>query len=117
MKRLVLLLALFIFSFTNAQKMDKDFLEGTWETEFHIVEFKKINKKELRITILLKDSKEEVSVVKHRIHGDALYMETYYAKNNWKSINKIIVMDNNTMVADVFSDSRDLLIYNRKLNN
>ena len=59
MKRLVLLLALFIFSFTNAQKMDKDFLEGTWETEFHIVEFKKINKKELRITILLKDSKKK----------------------------------------------------------
>jgi len=41
-------------------------------------------------------------------------METYYAKNNWKSINKIIVMDDNTLVADVYSDSRDLLIYKRK---
>lgn len=117
MKRLVLLLALVLCFTASAQKMNKEFLEGTWETEFHTIEFKTINKKELKITIFLKDSKEEVNVVKYKIHDDVLYMETYYTKNNWKSINKIIVMDNNSMVADVFSDSRDLLIYKRKLNN
>lgn len=117
MKKLVLLLALFLCFTVSAQKMNKEFLEGTWETEFHTVEFKTINKKELKITILLKDSKEEVEVVRYKINDAALYMETYYAKNNWKSINKIIIMDHDAMVADVFSNSRDLLIYKRKLNN
>jgi hypothetical protein len=115
MKRLVLLLAMFFVCFSlNAQKLNEKFLQGNWETEFHNIEFKVTDKKELKITILLKDSKEEIAVVRYRIHDSVLYMETYYAKNNWKSINKIIVMDDNTLVADVYSDSRDLLIYKRK---
>lgn len=114
MRNLFIIATLAFSLFSNAQKMSKEFLEGTWQTEFHNVEFKTFNKKEIKITITLKDSKEEVEVTKYRIHGDALYFETYYAKNNWKSTNKVLIMDNNTMVADVFSDSRDVLIYERK---
>lgn len=114
MKKLFIITVLAFSLFSNAQKITPKFLEGTWETEFHDVEFKILNKKEIKITITLKDSKEEVEVVKYRIDDDALYFETYYAKNNWKSTNKVLTMDNNTMVADVFSDSRDVLIYTRK---
>jgi hypothetical protein len=114
MRNLFIITALTLSLFSNAQKMSKEFLKGAWETEFHNIEFKILNKKEIKITINLKNSKEEVEVVKYRIHEDALYFETYYAKNDWKSTNKIVIMDNNTMVADIFSDSRDILIYKRK---
>ncbi len=117
MRNLFIITALALSLFSNAQKMSKEFLKGNWETEFHNIEFKILNKKEIKITIILKDSKEEVEVTKYRIDGDALYFETYYAKNNWKSTNKLIIMDNNSMVADVFSDSRDMLIYERKYLN
>jgi hypothetical protein len=114
MRNLFIITALALSLFSNAQKMSKEFLEGTWETEFHNVEFKVLNKKEIKIKIILKNSEEEVEVTKYRIHGDALYFETYYAKNNWRSTNKLVIMDDNAMVADVFSDSRDILIYERK---
>lgn len=117
MKRLVLLLALFIFSFTNAQKMDKDFLEGAWETEFHIVEFKKINKKELRITIILKETKDPIKVLSYQFNKNNLYMETYYEPNDWKAIGKLIIIDKDTMAEDVVSEASGILIYKRKLNN
>jgi hypothetical protein len=113
-RNLFIITALALSLFSNAQKITPKFLEGTWETEFHNVEFKTLNKKEIKIIITLKDSKEEVEVVRYRIYDDALYFETYYAKNDWKSTNKIVIMNNNTMVADVFSDSRDILIYERK---
>lgn len=115
MKNLFLVIVVFFASTqVNAQKLTPKFLEGSWETEFHNVEFKVVNKKEIKITITIKDSKENVEVVKYKIHDNALYFETYYAKSNWRSRNKMIIIDNNTMVADVFSDSRDILIYNRK---
>lgn len=114
MRNLFIITMLAFSLFSNAQKITPKFLEGTWETEFHNVEFKILDKKEIKITITLKDSNEEVKVVRYKIHDNALYFETYYAKNNWKSTNKLVTMDNNTMAADVFSDSRDILIYERK---
>ena len=44
MKKVLLLLVLLFVSFVSySQKMDKKFLEGKWETEFHLVEFKTVN--------------------------------------------------------------------------
>ena len=114
MKKLVLLLALF-FSFTvSAQKMNKKLLEGAWETEFHVVEFKNISKEGFKITIIIKENNKQVEVISHRFHGNALYIETYYKENDWKTIGKIIVVDDNTLVENVISPSSDLLIYKRK---
>lgn len=115
MKRLVLLLALFFVCLSsNAQKITKEFLEGKWETEFHLVEFKTINKKEFKITILIKENNKQIDVISYKFHGDALYIETYYKENDWKAIGKMIVMDENTLVENVVSPASDLLIYKRK---
>jgi hypothetical protein len=40
-----------------------------------------------------------------------------YEPNNWDSIAKFIMVDNNTMVADYVSDAPGQMIYKRKLNN
>lgn len=118
MKKLVLLLALFFICFlSSAQKMNKKFLEGTWETEFHIVEFKSVAKNEFKITVTIKENSKQIDVIGYKFHADALYMETYYKDNDWKAIGKMIVMDDNTLVENVISDAPDILIYKRKKIN
>jgi hypothetical protein len=118
MKNLLLTLVLLLaFSFVNAQKLTPKFLEGNWETEFHNVEFKIVNKKELKITIILKEINEPIDVLSYKIHEGALYMETYYAPNNWAAVGKVVFLNNDTMVEDVVSKHPGTLIYKRKLNN
>jgi hypothetical protein len=118
MKKVLLLLALLLACFVSyGQKMSNKFLEGTWETEFHTAEFKVVNKKELKIIITIKDTNELIEVLSYKIHGNNLYMETYYKANDWKAIGKMVIMDNNTMVEDVVSENAGLLVYKRKLTN
>jgi hypothetical protein len=116
MKKLLLIIVAFLAIVqANAQKITPKFLEGNWETEFHNVEFKIVNKKELKITIILKEINEPIDVLSYKIHKGALYMETYYAPNDWKAVGKLIFMNDNTMVEDVVSDYSGMLIYKRKL--
>ena len=117
MKKLVLLLALFLCFTASAQKMNKKFLEGTWETEFHTVEFKTVNKKELKITIILKETNEPIKVLSYQFNKNNLYMETYYESNDWKAIGKLVIIDKDTMAEDIVSGMPGILIYKRKLNN
>ena len=118
MKNLLLIIALFFaISFANAQKLTPKFLKGTWETEFHNVEFKGENKKDFSITITCKDDGTPIEVIGWGFEGGKLYIETYYLPTNWQAIGKIVVLDENTMVEDVASDHPGILIYKRKLNN
>jgi len=117
MKKAVLLLALFLGFTASAQKMNKKFLEGTWETEFHTVEFKTVNKKELKITIILKETNEAVDVLSYQFNKNNLYIETYYEPNDWKAIGKLVIIDENTLAEDIVSEVPGILIYKRKLNN
>lgn len=117
MKKVLLLLVFLICFSLNAQKMDKKFLEGKWETEFHLVEFKTINKKELKITILLKETNDPISIVGYQIDKNNLYMETYYEPNDWEAIGKLVIIDENTMAESVVSGAPGVLIYKRKKIN
>jgi len=118
MKKVLLLLALLFVCFVSySQKMDKKFLEGKWETEFHLVEFKTVNKKELKITMLLKETNDPISVVGYQIDKNNLYMETYYEPNDWEAIGKLVIIDENTMAESVVSDAPGILIYKRKKIN
>jgi hypothetical protein len=82
------------------------------------VEFKIIDKKELRITMSLKETNEPIDVVSYQFNKNNLYIETYYSVNNWEAIGKLIIVDNNTMVEDCISDAPGLLTYKRKkINN
>lgn len=117
MKRLVLLLALFIFSFTNAQKITKEFLAGEWEAETVILNFEVKNKKDLYIGAYSKLGENYFDIVGYQFDKNSFYLETFYAPNKWKSIAKFIMVDKNTMVADYVSDAPGQIIYKRKLNN
>lgn len=117
MKKLVLLLALFLSFTVSAQKMNKKFLEGTWETEFHTIEFKTVNKKELKITMILKETNEAIDVLSYQFNEGNLYIETYYKPNDWKAIGKFVIIDENTLADDVVSEAPGILIYKRKLKN
>ena len=115
MKNLLLAIVAFLASVQiNAQKLTPKFLEGTWETEFHIVEFKGKTKKDFTINITLKETGEKIKVLNYLFDDNKLYTETYYEPNDWKAIGKIIIMDENTMVEDVVSEYSSILIYERK---
>jgi hypothetical protein len=101
----------------NAQKLTPKFLEGNWETEFHDVEFKGQTKKDFTIIMTLKETGEKVEVLNYVFDDNKLYIETRYAPTEFKAIGKIIIMDENTMVEDVFSEYSGLLIYKRKQTN
>lgn len=118
MRNLLLAIVAFLASVqVNAQKLTPKFLEGSWETEFHNVEFKGQTKKEFTITITLKETGEKVNIVNYGFDKNNLYIETYYEPNDWKAIGKVILVDENTMVEDVVSEHPGILIYKRKQKN
>lgn len=115
MRNLLLVIVAFLASVqVNAQKLTPKFLEGSWETEFHNVEFKGKTKKDFTITITLKETEEKVDVVNYVFNGNNLYIETCYKVTNFKAVGKIIIIDKDTMVEDVVSEHSGLLIYKRK---
>lgn len=118
MRNLLLAIVAFLASVqVNAQKLTPKFLEGSWETEFHDVEFKGQTKKDFTITITLKETGEKINILNYTFNKNNLYIETYYEQNDWKAIGKVILVDENTMVEDVVSDYPGILIYKRKQKN
>lgn len=118
MRNLLLAIVAFLASVqVNAQKLTPKFLEGSWETEFHNVEFKGQTKKEFTITVTLKETGEKIDVISYTFNKNNLYIETYYEANDWKAIGKVVLVDENTMVEDVVSEYPGILIYKRKLKN
>lgn len=115
MKRLLLL---FIFALgclqIEAQKLTPKFLEGTWETKFHIIEFKGKNTKDFSINITLKKTGRKIYVLSYQFKEKALYTKTYYETTGFESIGKLIIIDENTLVEDVVSKYPGTLIYKRK---
>lgn len=114
---LLAIVAILASAQVNAQKLTPKFLEGVWETEFHTVEFKGKNKKDFSIKISIKETGEQVDVISYQFHRNNIYIKTYYSPNNWEAIGKIIVIDEDTMVEDVVSESSGLLTYKRKPTN
>lgn len=118
MKRLVLLFVFLLGCLqAEAQKLTPKFLEGTWETEFHIVKFEGETKKDFNIKVVTKETGEEIKVLRYVFNKNNLYLETYYEPTNFKAVGKIILIDENTMVEDVVSEYSGLLIYKRITNN
>lgn len=120
MKRLVLLLALFLGLFANAQKMSMSFLNGTWipETPSSYLIFKGNNKNNFKIKMISTDEgNPEVTVTGYQFHENNFYLESFYEPNNWKCIGKFIIIDKNTIAVDYVSEAPALVIYRRKLTN
>lgn len=117
MKRLVLLLALFLCFFANAQKITKEFLSGEWESETVILNFEVKNKKDLYIAGFSILTGNDFKIIGYQFRKNNFYLKMLHEQNNWDSVAKFIIIDENTMVADYVSNAPGQMIYKRKLNN
>ena len=99
-KVLVTLLGLFFLS-GNAQKMTLNYLEGQWTSngECTDITIKKGDRDKLVISEISSNTGEELKVIQYKIKKNCLYIETIFEPNNYESIAKFIIIDDNTMVA------------------
>lgn len=115
MKRLSLLLAMFLFCITSySQNITKEFLVGEWESETVILNFKLENKKDLHISAYSTLTDNYFKIIGYEFNSIYFYLETLHEENNWDSIAKFIIIDENTMVADYVSSAPGQMIYKRK---
>lgn len=117
-KVLVLLLGLVFFN-TSAQKMSPAYLEGQWTSngEGSEITISGANKHKLIITSVSSYSGKEIKVVRYYMDKKNLYLETLFEPNNFGAVVKFIIVDGNTMVADIVSKFPGQTIYKRVLNN
>ena len=117
-KVLVLLLGLVFFN-TSAQQMSPAYLKGQWTSngEGTEITIEGANKNKLIITEVSSYSGREVKVLRYYMDKKNLYIETLFEPKNFKAIAKFIIIDNNTMVADVISDAPGQVIYKRLTTN
>ena len=104
---------------TSAQKMSPDFLKGNWTSNGEATElvFEKTDRNELLISEISSTSGIPLKVLNHRIKKNKLYIESLFEPNNFFSISRFIIIDQDTMVADIISDVPGQVIYKRVLNN
>ena len=105
------------FQKNYSEKITKEFLSGEWESETVILNFEVKNKKDLYIGAYSKLGENYFKTISYQFNKGSFYLEMIYEPNNWDSIAKFIMVDNNTMVADYVSDAPGQMIYKRKLNN
>jgi len=118
MKKLLVLLVCLGFFSVNAQKMSPAFLEGDWTSSGEATEltFEKTNGDKLLISEISSTSGIPLKVLRHRIKKNNLYIESLFEPNNFLSISRFIIIDQDTMVADIISDVPGQVIYKRILN-
>jgi hypothetical protein len=99
--------------------MTPSFLEGKWTSNGMATEvtFKKTKNNELVIVEHCSTSGIPLKILRHRIKKNNLYIESLFEPNNFLSISRFIIIDQDTMVADVVSDYPGQIIYKRILNN
>lgn len=117
MKKLVLLLALLLFSFASAQKITKEFLTGEWTSKTVVLNFKVDNKRDLYIAGFSTLTGNDFKIIGYQFHKKNFYLKMLHEPNNWDSLAKFIIIDENTMVADYVCDAPNQMIYKRKQNN
>lgn len=118
MKKLLVLLVCLGFFSVNAQKMSPTFLEGDWTSSGEATEltFEKTDGDKLLISEISSTSGIPLKVLRHRIKKNNLYIESLFEPNNFLSISRFIIIDQDTMVADIISDVPGQVIYKRILN-
>tara|TARA_R110000868_G_scaffold347233_1_gene608295 strand:+ start:57 stop:425 length:369 start_codon:yes stop_codon:yes gene_type:complete len=119
MKKLLVLLLCLVSFYGNAQKMNPAFLEGEWTSNGESTEmiFKRTPDNKLLISEYSSISGRELKILRHRIKKNGLYIESLFEPNNFLSITKLIIIDQDTMVADIVSDYPGQVIYKRILND
>jgi hypothetical protein len=119
MKNLLVLLVCLLSFYSNAQKMTPEFLEGKWTSNSEATEmiFKRTKDNKLLISEYSSTSGRALKILRHQIKKNGLNIESLFEPNNFLSITKLIIIDQDTMVADIVSDYPGQVIYKRILNN
>jgi hypothetical protein len=119
MRNLFIITALALSLFSNAQKMSKEFLKGEWTSNGEATEvlFSFTDKKEFNIQEISSTSGRPLDVMSYQITKGCLYVKTYFEPNNFEAITKFIIIDNDTMAADIVSEHSGQVIYKRVKNN
>lgn len=119
MRNLFIITALALSLFSNAQKMSKEFLKGEWTSNGEATEiiFSIVNKKELFIEEVSSTSGIPLDVISYELTKKNIYVKSLFKPNNWESITKFTILDQNTMIAFVLSDAPGYVLYERKKVN
>jgi hypothetical protein len=119
MRNLFIITALALSLFSSAQKMSKEFLKGEWTSNGEATEvlFSFTDKKEFNIQSVSSTSGRPLDVMSYQITKNTLYVKTYFEPNDFESITKFTIVDNNTMMADIVSEHPGQVIYKRVKNN
>jgi len=119
MRNLFIITALALSLFSNAQKMSKKFLEGEWTSNGEATEilFSFTDKKEFLIQEISSTSGRPLDIISYEITKNTLYVRAYFEPNDFESITKFTILDENTMAAHIVSDYPGYVIYKRTKNN
>jgi hypothetical protein len=118
MRNLFIITALALSLFSNAQKMSKEFLEGEWTSSGQATEvlFSFTDKKEFIIEEISSTSGRPLDVISYQLTKNTLYVKAYFKPNNFESITKFVILDEDTMAAHIVSDYPGHVIYKRVKN-
>lgn len=117
MKKLIFIIVFLAFSFySQAQKLTKNFLVGTWTSDSVQIDFSIINKNDLNIVSFSYLTGNYFKILGYEFNKNNFYLNTLHEPNGWEALGKFIVVDQNTMVADYISNSPGPVIYKRLIN-
>ena len=118
MKKVFLIIAIALFSLNiNAQKMSKNFLAGKWKSETVEIEFFIKEKRYLNITAFSYLTGNNFKILGYELTNKNLYLKMLHEPNDWTSLAKFIIIDEDTMVANYVANVSGQIIYKRILNN
>lgn len=119
MRNLFIITALALSLFSNAQKMSKEFLKGEWTSNGEATEvlFSFTDKKEFLIQEVSSTTGRPLDVISYQITKNTLYVRAYFEPNDFESITKFVILDENTMAANIISESPGQVIYKRVKTN
>lgn len=117
MKKVFLIIAILTFSLNvKAQKITKEFLVGTWESESNRIEFSIVNKKEFKIIAFSNLTGNYFKVLGYQFSKGSFYLNTLHEPNNFEALGKFFLIDENTLVVDYVSEFPGQMIYKRIIN-
>ena len=118
MKNLLLVFALCAGFIGSAQKMSKEFLQGTWIPETYASEltFSGTSNKDFKIQMTTSDEdREPLKIISYQFNKNNFYLQSVYEPTNWECMGKFTIIDKNTIAIDYISESSAVVVYRRKL--
>ncbi len=118
MKKLFLTTVLLLVSlFSNAQQMSKEYLKGQWTSNGEATELwiNVDSEGRILITDVSSYTGDPLKVTGVELHKNELYIKSVFEQNNFIAITKFIVIDQDTMLADIASAVPGNVTYKRVL--